>query len=122
MKKLLFLSALLIFACSMSTEELEQEVLESIKQELAENSMFEDAEIVDFGLVHKGGNEYKGILELIIKNPVAELLPDWSEQVNKNPLFQELLNENIQVTRTVEVVYDGETFTCTWNLDPTTSA
>ena len=114
MKKLLLLSALLIFACSMSTEALEHEVLESIQQELAENSMFEDAEIVDFGLVHKGGNEYKGILELIIKNPVADLLPDWSEQANKNPLYQELLNENIQVTRTVEVVYDGETFT--WEI------
>ena len=115
MKKLLLISALLIFACSMSTEELEQEVLESIKQELAENSMFEDAEIVDFGLVHKGGNEYKGILELIIKNPVANLVPDWSEQVNQNPLFKELgINENIQFTRTVEVVYDGETFT--WEI------
>ena len=56
MRKLLLLSALLIFACSMSTEELEQEVLENIKQELAVNSMFEDAEVVDFGLVHKGGN------------------------------------------------------------------
>ena len=104
MKKLLLLSALLIFACSMSTEELEQEVLESIKQELAENSMFEDAEVVDFGLVHKGGNEYKGILELIIKNPLADLLTDWNEQVN----------QSIQVTRAVEVVYDGKTFT--WEI------
>ena len=52
---------------------------------------------------------------MLIKNPVADLLPDWSEQVkNQNPLYQELLNEDIEVTYPVEVIYDGTTFS--WEI------
>ena len=59
------------------------------------------------GLFIKGwGKEYKGIVELIVENPVADLLNDWSEQ--------EILNKNIEINYPVEVIYDGETYS--WEI------
>ena len=43
---------------------------------------------------------------MIIENPVADLLNDWSEQ--------DILKKNIEVTYSVEVIYDGEMFT--WEI------
>tara|TARA_B110000438_G_C15319917_1_gene439053 strand:- start:77 stop:406 length:330 start_codon:yes stop_codon:yes gene_type:complete len=106
MKKLLILFALLIVGCSMSTEELEQEVLSSITEQLNENTMTEDAEVVGFQLVHKGGNEYKGVIELIMPNPVSDLLNAFTEQ--------DILNDTIEMTYAVEVIYDGKTYT--WEI------
>ena len=106
MKKLLILFALLIVSCAMSTEELEQEVLRSITEQLNENSMTENTEVVDFQLVHKGGNEYKGVIELIMPNPVSDLFNSFTEM--------DILDDMIEVTYSVEVIYDGETYT--WEI------
>ena len=116
MKKLLILFALLIVGCAMSTEELEQEVLRSITEQLNENYMTENTEVVDFQLVHKGGNEYKGVmpifhidlyrLELIMPNPVSDLFNAFAEL--------DILEDKIEVTYSVEVIYDGETYT--WEI------
>jgi hypothetical protein len=43
---------------------------------------------------------------VIIENPVADLLNDWSEQ--------DILKKNIEVTYSVEVIYDGEMFS--WEI------
>ena len=43
---------------------------------------------------------------MIIENPVADLLNDWSEQ--------DILKKNIEVTYSVEVIYDGEMFS--WEI------
>tara|TARA_B100000575_G_C22700185_1_gene423471 strand:+ start:194 stop:523 length:330 start_codon:yes stop_codon:yes gene_type:complete len=106
MRKLLVLFVLLIVGCSMSTEELEQEVLISITEQLNENTMTEDAEVVGFHLVHKGGNEYKGVIELIMPNPVSDLFNSFAEM--------DILDDMIEVTYSVEVIYDGETYT--WEI------
>ena len=74
--------------------------------ELNENPDAKGTEVVDFKLVHKGGNEYKGVIDLIIPNPVADLMNTWSEQ--------DILKENIEVTYVVEVIYDGESYS--WEI------
>ena len=107
MKKLLVL--LLIFiSCEMriSTEELTQEIKQDMIEYFAENDDVTDIKLIDLKLVHKGGNEYKGILDVIIENPVADLLNDWSEQ--------DILKKNIEVTYAVEVIYDGEMYS--WEI------
>ena len=43
---------------------------------------------------------------MIVENPVADLLNDWSEQ--------EILNKNIEINYPVEVIYDGETYS--WEI------
>ena len=63
LKKLifLFLFNIILFGCSMSTEELEQEISRSISEQIAENSsvnsVFDEfignIEFVDFQLIHK---------------------------------------------------------------------
>ena len=107
MKKLLFLFIPLFCACdTLTTEELAKEVKQSMIEQFAENDNGMNVEIVDFKLVHRGGNEYKGIVELIVENPVADLLNNWTEQ--------EILNNTIEYTHTVEVIYDGEMFS--WEI------
>ena len=54
-------------------EEISPDEYESIIETLAENDDWANVELVDFTLVHKGGNEYKGFIELIVENPVADL-------------------------------------------------
>ena len=103
MKKLLVLLLFipLVFACdTLTTEELAQEIKQNMIEHFAENDA--DIELVSFGLVHKGGNEYKGVIDLIIPNPVADLMNDWSEQ--------DILKKNIEVTYSVNVIYDGESY------------
>ena len=67
---------------ALSTEELAKEVKQSMIEKYADSDF--DIEVVDFSLVHKGGNEYKGFLELKV---------DGNEYM-----------------RTVEVIYDGDSY------------
>ena len=108
MKKYLLILLLTFYACEtrMSTEELTQEIKQNMIEHFAENDDVADIKLVDLKLVHKGGNEYKGIADVIIENPVADLLNDWSEQ--------DILKKNIEVTYSVEVIYDGEMFS--WEI------
>ncbi len=109
MKKLILLLFIpLVFACGLSTEELAEQVEQNIIETLAENDDWTDVELVDFSLVHKGGNEYKGIIEMIIENPVADLFNTAFE----NDYVE--LKKNIEVSYPVEVIYDGNTFT--WEI------
>jgi len=108
MKQLILLLLLTFYACEtrMSTEELTQEIKQNMIEHFAENDDVADIKLVDLKLVHKGGNEYKGIVDVIIENPVADLLNDWSEQ--------DILKKNIEVTYAVEVIYDGEMYS--WEI------
>ena len=107
MKKLILLLLFipLVFSCEqrMSTEELTEQVKQSIIETFAENDDMGKIELVDLYLVHKGDNEYTGSVDVIIENPVADLLNDWSEQ--------DILKKNIEYSYKVDVVYDGENFT-----------
>ena len=98
----------LVFSCEqrMSTEELTQEIKQNMIEHFAENDDVANIKLVDLKLVHKGGNEYKGMADVIIENPVADLLNDWSEL--------DILKKNIEVTYSVEVIYDGESFS--WEI------
>tara|TARA_B100000674_G_C37886760_1_gene937020 strand:+ start:1152 stop:1490 length:339 start_codon:yes stop_codon:yes gene_type:complete len=110
MKKLILLLIFipLVFSCEqrMSTEELTQEIKQNMIEHFAENDDVANVKLVDLKLVHKGGNEYKGMADVIIENPVADLLNDWSEL--------DILKKNIEVTYSVEVIYDGESFS--WEI------
>ena len=110
MKKLILLLFIpLVFACdTLTTEELAQEVKQNMIEHFAESDDWVDVKLVDFSLVHKGGNEYKGIIELIIENPVADLFNTTFE----NDYVE--LKKNIEVSYPVEVIYDGTTFT--WEI------
>ena len=110
MKKLLILFALMLVSCEqrLSTEELTQVIKQDLIEHLAKNSDIAKVELVDFSLVHKGGNEYKGVAEVIIENPVADLFNDTFE----NDYFE--LNKNIEYNYAVEVIYDGEMYT--WEM------
>ncbi len=112
LKKLifLFLFNIILFGCSMSTEELEQEISRSISEQIAENSsvnsVFDEfignIEFVDFQLIHKGGNEYVGVLEVLEPN----LLGNVFDVLTENDVFE----DKIKNTYEVEVVYDGKTY------------
>ncbi|MBK6679177.1 MAG: hypothetical protein IPI12_09510 [Ignavibacteriales bacterium] len=80
---LLIFAAVLFTACSLSTEQLAEEV----KKDMTNSAEFKERQITvqEFTLVHKAGNEYNGLLK------------------TKEP--------NGEFTYTVEVVYDGESFT-----------
>jgi hypothetical protein len=107
MKKLLVL--LLIFiSCEMriSTEELTQEIKQDMIEYFAENDDVTDIKLIDLKLVHKGGNEYKGLADVIIENPVADVFNEWTEQ--------DIVKKNIEVTYSVEVIYDGEMYS--WEI------
>ena len=97
----------LVFACdTLTTEELAQEVKQNMIEHFAESDDWVDVKLVDFSLVHKGGNEYKGIVDLVVENPVADLFNNLSEQ--------EIVNKNIEMTYSVEVIYDGEMYS--WEI------
>ncbi len=110
MKKLLLLFALILVSCEprLSTEELTQVIKQDMIEHFAENSDVAKVELIDFSLVHKGGNEYKGVAEVTIENPVADLFNDTFE----NDYFE--LNKNIEYSYAVEVIYDGEMYT--WEM------
>ena len=105
---LLLLFIPLVFSCElrMSTEELKQEIKQNMIKTFAESDDWVDVKLVDFALIHKGGNEYKGMVDVIIENPVADVLNDFAKQ--------DIINKNIEATYTVEVIYDGTTFS--WEI------
>ena len=101
---------MILFGCAMSTEELEQEISRSISEQIAENSsvnnIFDEfignIEFVDFQLIHKGGNEYVGVLEVLEPN----LLGNVFDVLTENDVFE----DKIKNTYEVEVIYDGKTY------------
>ena len=110
MKKLLFLFALLLISsCILTTEELEAEVKASIIETLKDDPEFEGVQVIDLSLIHKGGNEYIGILNVIEPNTVAEA---WNTLLQLAELSdQDLLKEDgLEAKYDVEVIYDGESF------------
>ena len=109
MKKLILLLFIpIVFGCGLSTEELAEQIEESMVETFAESDDWVDVKLVDFSLVHKGGNEYKGIVELIVENPVADLFNTAFE----NDYVE--LKKNIEVSYPVEVIYDGEMYS--WEI------
>lgn len=87
--KSILLAAALAFSpvlagCSLSTEDLAEEVQASMEEKLEG----EGIEIKSFMLSHRGGNEYKGILETEERHGVF--------------------------TYSVEVIYDGSNFS--WEI------
>ena len=97
MKKIPLLLLLVFYACEMrmSTEELAQEIKQDMIEHFANNDDVANIKLVDLKLVHKGGNEYKGIADVIIENPIGDLLGyEWTNEA----------------TYSVEVIYDGEWF------------
>ena len=112
LKKLifLFLFNIILFGCSMSTEELEQEISKSISEQIAENSsvnsVFDEfignIEFVGFQLIHKGGNEYVGVLEVLEPN----LLGNVFDVLTENDVFEDMIKNTYEV----EVIYDGKTY------------
>jgi len=110
MKKLLILFALLLISsCILTTEELEAEVKASIIETLNDDPEFEGVQVIDLSLIHKGGNEYIGILNVIEPNTVAEA---WNTLLQLAELSdQDLLKEDgLEAKYDVEVIYDGESF------------
>ena len=110
MKKLLILFALLLISsCILTTEELEAEVKASIIETLNDDPEFEGVQVIDLSLIHKGGNEYIGILNVIEPNTVAEA---WHTLLQLAELSdQDLLKEDgLEAKYDVEVIYDGESF------------
>ena len=107
MKKVLYLFLVFAFlSCGMSTTELEEAVKQNIIEQLNENPDAKGTEVVDFQLVHKGGNEYKGVIDLITPNPVGDLF---------NKAFdQNTFKEKIEVSYMVEVIYDGNGYS--WQI------
>ena len=110
MKKLILLLLFipLVFSCEMrmSTEELTQEIKQNMIEHFAENDDVTDIKLIDLKLVHKGGNEYKGLADVIIENPVADVFNEWTKQ--------DIVKKNIEVTYSVEVIYDGEMYS--WEI------
>ena len=108
MKKLfLLIFVLFFFSCdSLTTEELAKNIEQDMIDTFAESDDWVSVKLVNFSLIHKGGNEYKGIVELIVENPVADLFNNLSEQ--------EILNEDIEVSYPVEVIYDGTKYS--WEI------
>ena len=106
MKKLLYLFLVLgLFACEtpITTEELATQVKESIIEEIKDKSFepfFSGIEVIDFTLMHKGGNVYIGDLDIKIHNPEAVELLEGTDFDWVLPLLEKSLK--------VEVLYDGE--------------
>ena len=115
MKKLILLLLIpLVFSCGMSTQELEKEVFISINEKIAENpndnEFFSEflgtIEVVDFGLVHKGGNEYMGILTVLEPNILGNVFDTFTDNDN--------FEDKIENSYEIEVIYDGKNFT--WKI------
>ena len=87
MKKLLILFLFVIISCDFRPST--QELAETIEKDLIE-VLGADVEFVEFNLLHKGGNEYLGMLELLEPNSRT--------------------GEKDEVKLDVEVLYDGEMY------------
>ena len=102
-RKLLYLIIAIFYACGMTTEELEKEVIKNIIETLEEDPEYEGVEVLNLSLIHKEGNEYVGILNVLEPNTFAQA---W------NALLQiDALNEkSIEAQYDVDVIYDGKSF------------
>ncbi len=68
-KKLLCLIVVLVFvACHPTTEQLEKDVKKLASEKLASA----DIRVVDVRLIHKGGNDYSGIITLSSQGETEE--------------------------------------------------
>ena len=67
-RKLLYFMLVIFFSFGISTEELQKEVKESIIETLKEDPNYDGVEVIDLSLIHKEGNEYVGILNVLEPN------------------------------------------------------
>ena len=110
MARKLICSLLVIFyACGMSTEELQKEVKSSIIETLKEDPEYEGVEVIDLSLIHKDGNEYVGILNVLEPNSFAEA---WNTLLQVDALNE----EGIENKYDIKVIYDGSSFI--WEIEP----
>ena len=102
MKKLILLLLFIpiVFSCEqrMSTEELREQVKQNMIETFAEDDETKIS-IQKLHLVHKGDNSYEGWADVIIEN---------------QPLENIRVDKIIEYRYSVEVIYDGESFT--WEL------
>lgn len=102
-RKLLYFMLFIFYACEISTEELQKQVKESIIETLKEDSDYQGVEVIDLSLIHKEGNEYVGILNVLEPNTFAET---WNELLQVNALDE----KGIEAEYNVDVIYDGQAF------------
>ena len=102
-RKLLYFILVIFYACGISTEELQKEVKESIIDTLKEDPDYKGVEVIDLSLIHKEGNEYIGILNVLEPNTFAEA---WNELLQVNALDE----KGIEAQYNVDVIYDGQAF------------
>jgi len=108
MKKILFILTLILSSCSLTTKELELEVKASIIETLRDDPEFDGVKVIDLSLIHKGGNEYIGVLSVIEPNSFAEA---WNTLLQVDALSE----EGIEAKYDVDVIYDGESFI--WEIE-----
>ena len=107
-RKLLYSLLVIFYSCGMSTEELQKEVKASIIEELKEDPKYEGVEVIDLSLIHKEGNEYVGILNVLEPNTFAET---WNTLLQVDALNEEGINTKYDV----KVIYDGSSFM--WEIE-----
>ena len=108
-RKLIYSLLVIFYACGMSTEELQKEVKSSIIETLKEDPEYEGIEVIDLSLIHKEGNEYVGILDVLEPNTFAEA---WNTLLQVDALNE----EGIKNKYDIKVIYDGSSFI--WEIEP----
>ena len=108
-RKLLYSLLVIFYSCGMSTEELQKEVKSSIIETLKEDPEYEGVEVIDLSLIHKDGNEYVGILNVLEPNSFAEA---WNTLLQVDALNE----EGIENKYDIKVIYDGSSFI--WEIEP----
>ena len=108
-RKLIYSLLVIFYACGMSTEELQKEVKSSIIETLKEDPEYEGVEVIDLSLIHKDGNEYVGILNVLEPNSFAEA---WNTLLQVDALNE----EGIENKYDIKVIYDGSSFI--WEIEP----
>ena len=108
-RKLIYSLLVIFYACGMSTEELQKEVKSSIIETLKEDPEYEGVEVIDLSLIHKDGNEYVGILNVLEPNSFAEA---WNTLLQLDALNE----EGIENKYDIKVIYDGSSFI--WEIEP----
>ena len=107
-RKLIYSLLVIFYACGMSTEELQKEVKSSIIETLKEDPEYEGVEVIDLSLIHKEGNEYVGILDVLEPNTFAEA---WNTLLQVDALNE----EGIENKYDIKVIYDGSSFI--WEIE-----
>ena len=110
MKKLILLLLfipLVSFEQRMSNEQLAEQIKQGIIEQIAEEPEAFEIEVLDFSLVHKGGNEYKGLLKVKEPNLAAELTNTFMSLLSKEET-KILSDEKLDKQYSVDVIYDGD--------------